>query len=318
MGYGSASLPTPNLCSDPAGGTIGASAGMQSYSVAIVQASYTHVTREPSSIPPIMQGQGDWKKACGRGGRVTADWTSGPTKWEGAEHRTGGLWEKGTRAMGKTINILQSPWTGWRLITSPVARLFGKTPQKKSLFFFITKISYKSKQGPSTRPRNMLNPTAVDYSTEAKDQASPKITISISRAPSESCKALPVWLETVLRRLESQEDIPLLAVSMKSDTKQEVVLIRFCNSVTSTSWLPLTSTQTSVTVCLSQVTQSLTATIRKTRKGSMRSLGKLCKHSQLPPTLSYLCLFPFLPTDTIKHWTQHIEVTELLENKGRK
>lgn len=65
----------------------------------------------------------------------------------------------------------------------------------------------------------MLNPTAVDSSTEAKDQASPKITISISRAHSESCKALPVWLETVLRRLESREDIPLLAVSMKSDSK---------------------------------------------------------------------------------------------------
>lgn len=95
----------------------------------------------------------------------------------------------------------------------------------------------------------MLTPTAVDSSTEAKDQASPKITVSISGAPSESCTALPVWLETVLRRLESREDIPLLAVSVKSDTKQEVMLIRFCNSVTSTCRLPLTSTQTSVTVC---------------------------------------------------------------------
>lgn len=81
----------------------------------------------------------------------------------------------------------------------------------------------------------MLIPTVIDSSTEPKDQASPKITIAISRTPSESCKALPVWLETVLRRLESQEDIPLFAVSMKSDTKQEVVLIRFCNSVTSTN-----------------------------------------------------------------------------------
>lgn len=64
-GYGSAGLPTPNLCSDPAGGTIGASAGKESYSVAIVRASYTHVTREPSSIPPIMQRQGDKKQPVG-------------------------------------------------------------------------------------------------------------------------------------------------------------------------------------------------------------------------------------------------------------
>lgn len=61
-----------------------------------------------------------------------------PPKWVGDEHRTGGLWEKETRAMGKMINILQSPWTGWRVITSLLAWPFGKTPQKICccLFFF--------------------------------------------------------------------------------------------------------------------------------------------------------------------------------------